>query len=213
MDFIFSLCRSSLARANRASCKQHRAFCCQSAVAAGDVASAGGDWEFVAASPLSPVLRSVCFLNLARPGAFSHGSPVLWGGRTSSKDSLHTGVAKFSCESAMMSHWHHLCLCSYVLYDLLYERMTQFVCCQWQVTEFETPVTGVNVQDMPPTFDRSVLFVCMGLSPTASILSVTVYKCVGWKKCVGYVYWTGITCVHWTCPQLLVISRCQMCLT
>ena len=47
----------------------------------------------MAASPPAPVLGSGGFRNLARPGAFSDGSPALGGGKAPSKDALRTGAA------------------------------------------------------------------------------------------------------------------------
>ena len=45
----------------------------------------------------------------------------------------------------------HLCFCSHVKHALLYERMTQFVCCRLQMTGFEAPAAGGDARHTPQT--------------------------------------------------------------
>jgi hypothetical protein len=100
--------------------EQHGALGGQSAAAAGDAASAGAGGDFVAGCLSAvPCARSVRFSQLGKT----------WG-------SLR---------------WREpdLCFCSYVKHALLYERMTQFVCCRLQMTGFETPAAGGDAPHTP----------------------------------------------------------------
>jgi hypothetical protein len=66
---------------------------------------------------------------------------------------LALGVCRVSCESGVLSYCgHYLWFCSHVKHVfLLYERMTQFVCCRLQMTWFETPTAGGDARHTPQT--------------------------------------------------------------